>query len=323
MQPLDTRQSQTTITQGLWFRAIRFVALCSVFAITIPWYVTIFREPGMEKSDLLIPLYFLPLWGPYFWVFLRLNSTADPLVKKKAVALAVSWGVLGFLLFSAVFLLMASPFGFRSNEWGAEVVFGGLSLLQLSLIAASIKAYLSMKPEPRDGRILLWPLSIAACIVLSFFLAFPFIHLEKPASNEAGAFSSLRNINTAQSVYAKEHPDRGFAASLRDLGPPPGAELIDEVLASGLKNRYIITMLPGPRSDGRIKSYTVIARPQRFGKDETRSFFTDESGTLHATPKTAPPRSRIQSFRLHFVAVSRCEDYSRKSSITTVASPSS
>jgi hypothetical protein len=155
----------------------------------------------MEKSDLLIPLYFAPLWGPYLWIFLRLNSAADNRAKKKALALAVSWGMSGFLLFSAVFSLMISSVGFSSNEWEAELVFGGLALLQLSLIAASIKAYLSMQPEPGDGRILLWHISVAGRIALSFLLATPFLHLEKPASNEASAIASLRTINVAQSVY--------------------------------------------------------------------------------------------------------------------------
>jgi hypothetical protein len=197
--------------------------------------------------------------------------------------------MLGFLLFAAAFSFVIPSVGFISNDWEAEVVFGGLALLQLSLIAASIKAYISTKPEPVDGRILLWRLGLAGCILLAFVLAILFIPLEKPVSNEVSAVSALRTINTAQSVYAEEHPDRGFAPSLRDLGPAPGAELVDEVLASGLKSRYIITMLPGPRSDGRIKNYTVIARPQRFGKDETRSFFTDESGALHATPENRAP----------------------------------
>jgi hypothetical protein len=100
-------------------------------------------------------------------------------------------------------------------------VFGGLTLLQLSLMAVSIKAYLLMKPEPGDGRILLWRLGVATCIILTCFLATPFFHLEKPASNEASAVSCLRTINTAQTVYAESHTHKGFAASLRDLGPPP------------------------------------------------------------------------------------------------------
>jgi hypothetical protein len=286
----SSQQQEFTRPSPVWFHAVRVIAFCSVFAITVPWYVTILHEPFMEKSELLIPIYFAPLWGPYVWISLRLNSAADGRAKKRALALAVSWGTLGFLLFSAVFLLMIRSVGYSNNDWETELVFGGLALLQLSLIAASIKAYLSMKPEPRDGRILLWRLGIAGCIAMSFLLATPFFHLEKPASNEASAFSALRNINTPQSVYTKEHPDRGFAPSLRDLGPSPGAELIDEVLASGLKSRYTITMVTAPPdSDGRIRTYTLIARPLRFGKDETRSFFTDQSGAFHITSENRAP----------------------------------
>ena len=185
---------------------------------------------------------------------------------------------------------MISSVGFSSNEWEAEAVFGGLALLQLSLVAASIKAYLSMQPEPRDGRILLWRLGVAGCIALSFLLATPFLHLEKPASNEASAIGALRTINVAQSVYEQGHPDRGFAASLADLGPSPGAELIDGFLTSEKKSGYVITMSAAPPdSTGRIKAYTLIARPQHFGKDETRSFFTDESGAFRATPENRTP----------------------------------
>jgi hypothetical protein len=284
------QQQESARPSPVWFQATRGIAFCSVFAITVPWYMTILREPLMERSELLIPLYFVPLWGPYVWIVPRLNSAADSRAKKKALALAVSWGMLGFLLFSAVFLLMTSSVGFSSDEWETEVVFGGLAVLQLSLIGASIKAYLSMKSEPGDGRILLWRLGIAGCIALSFLLATPFLHLEKPASNEASAISALRNINTAQSVYVEEHPETGFAVSLQERGPSLGAGLIDGVLASGVKSRYIITMAAAPAGpDGRIKQYTLIARPQRFGKDETRSFFTDESGVFHATSENRIP----------------------------------
>jgi hypothetical protein len=62
-----------TQTHVFWFGAVRSLALCSVLAITIPWYLTIIREPRMEKSELLIPLCFAPLWGPFLWVFFRLK----------------------------------------------------------------------------------------------------------------------------------------------------------------------------------------------------------------------------------------------------------
>jgi hypothetical protein len=284
------QQQESIQPSSVWFHVVRVIAFCSVFAIMVPWYVSIFHEPFMEKSELLIPFYFAPLWGPYLWVFSRLKSTADSRAKKKALAMAVSWGMLGFLLFSAVFLLMTSSVGFSSDDWEAEVLFGSLALLELSLIAASIKAYLSMKPEPGDGRILLWRLGVAGCIALSFLLATPFFHLEKPASNEASAIGALRTISVAQAVYAEGHPDKGFAATLGDLGPFPGAELIDSFLASGKKSGYVITMFAVPPDPaGRIKAYTLIARPQHFGKDETRSFFTDESGALRATPENRVP----------------------------------
>jgi len=289
MQPPDSGQPEPSRPQN-WLRVVRLLALCTVVAITVVWYVAILQEPVMQKSDLLIPLYFAPLWSPYLWIFLRLNSAADR-AKKKALALAVSWGMLGFLLFAADFALMVPSVGFISNDWEDEVVFGCLALLQLSLIAASIKAYLSTKPELGDGRILLWRLGIACSIILTFLLAFPFIiRWEKGASNEASAIGALRTINVAQTVYAQGHPDRGFAASLAELGPSPGAELIDGILAGGKKSGYVITMsATPPDSAGRIKAYTLIARPHRFGKDETRSFFTDESGALHATPENRAP----------------------------------
>src|SRR5579864_1678327 len=278
MQQPDSEKPESTRRQANWLRAVRLLALCSVVAITVSWYLAIFQEPAVKKSDLLIPLYFAPLWGPYLWIFFRLNLAIDSRTKKEAIALGISWGMLGSLLFSAVFLLFTSSVGFSSNEWEAEVVFGGLAALQLSFMGASMKAYVSIKPEPGDGPILLWRLGVAACIALCFLLATPFLHLGKPASSEASAIGALRTINVAQTVYAQGHPDRGFAASLAELGPSPGAELIDGILASGEKSRYVITMSAAPPdSAGRIKAYTLIARPHRFGKDETRSFFTDES----------------------------------------------
>lgn len=227
MQLRDALQPEPPGTKALWFHAVRAIALCSFFAIVVPWYLAILAEPRPEKSDLLIPLYFAPLWAPYVWIFFRVNSGAESLACKKALALAISWSVWGFLLFSAIFLFMLSSISFN-NEWQTKGVLGGLALLHLPLMVASIKAYCSTK-GPKGNRILLWRLGVAGCIFLSFLLVIPFIQLEKPASNEASAIATLRTINTAQIVFAETHPERGFAASLQELGPSPGAELIDNV----------------------------------------------------------------------------------------------
>ena len=95
-------------------------------------------------------------------------------------------------------------------------------------------------------------------------------------------------------LYAEQH--QGFAASLIELGPPPGAGLIDAVLATGRKSRYIIRMIAAPRDlHGRITKYIVVARPERFGKHGARSFLTDESGDFHVTSEDRVPTPRDPS----------------------------
>ena len=88
----------------------------------------------------------------------------------------------------------------------------------------------------------------------------------------------LRIIFLAQSEYSKEHPDKGFATSLEDLGNDSGGSLIDSVLASGTKSGYeFILWTAGPNSQGRVSRFFVVARPQRY-QEGVRSFFIDESG---------------------------------------------
>lgn len=93
----------------------------------------------------------------------------------------------------------------------------------------------------------------------------------------------LRTISAAQLVYAQTHPDKGFASSLAELGPAPGDELIDSVLASGRKSGYAFTLNAAPpEASGRIIHYTLVARPETYGKGSP-SFFTDETGVEHIT----------------------------------------
>jgi hypothetical protein len=72
----------------------------------------------------------------------------------------------------------------------------------------------------------------------------------------------LRIIFLAQCEYAKEHPDKGFAASLEELGNDSRGSLIDSVLASGTKSGYeFILWTAGPNSQGRVSRFFVVARP--------------------------------------------------------------
>ena len=81
----------------------------------------------------------------------------------------------------------------------------------------------------------------------------------------------LRTIFMAQIEYAREHPDKGFASNLVDLG-------IDSILARGTKSGYeFILWTAGPDSQGRALHFFVASRPESYRQGE-RSFFIDESG---------------------------------------------
>ncbi len=107
------------------------------------------------------------------------------------------------------------------------------------------------------------------------------------------SFDADPTINTAQVEYARAHPDKGFASSLAELGPESGAALIDSVLASGRKSGYVFVLTAAsPDSHGRITHYTVIARPQRYGKEGKHSFLMDESGVQHFTTEDRAPTAQ-------------------------------
>ncbi len=113
---------------------------------------------------------------------------------------------------------------------------------------------------------------------------------------------SLRTLNTAAITYASTY-GRGFPSSLAALGPPQegkppdaqGASLIDEVLASGGKSRYVFTYRVTANDDkGFPSAYTINADPVDAGMTEEGHVFTDESGVIrrerdHPANKDSPP----------------------------------
>jgi len=93
----------------------------------------------------------------------------------------------------------------------------------------------------------------------------------------------------AQVFYVRSHPDKGFAASLAELGPIPGADLIDSVLASGKKSGYVYTLNAAPPdASGRITHYTLVVRPEKYST-KSPSFFIDETGIEHLTIENRDP----------------------------------
>jgi len=112
-------------------------------------------------------------------------------------------------------------------------------------------------------------------------------------AKESSAVGSLRTINTAQVTYASTYPEHGFAYTLSQFadpgqmrGPSPDkAGLIDAQLAcdkdecdkSGYRFR-IETEAGQPR-----ERYQAFARPLKYNKTGTRSFYTDQTGVIRFT----------------------------------------
>jgi hypothetical protein len=109
---------------------------------------------------------------------------------------------------------------------------------------------------------------------------------------EEWCVSTLRVINVAEVTYWGGDSAKGYARTLKELGPA-GAGLLNAVTASGEieavvlggeKNGYRYRLIPERTDSNRpIMHYTIIARPiKRLVKDQ-RSFFTDETGVIRFT----------------------------------------
>jgi hypothetical protein len=261
-----------------WLNATRGLASSSLIIAA----VTVATHADAEDLIALVPT--TPLWLPFLWVLIRLmGKTADS--QKKGLALAVALGPYP-LIFSSFFA--ATP-DFTANIW--RVGFATYALLHLLLLVSAVKTYYSMKREPGDHRMLASRLTGGFFVFIFAAILIP--HMMPPsrvAIDEASAVTAMRSINKGQSAYAEKHHDKGFAAALSELRQRPGVDSINQELANGRKMHYTFAMIAGPAdSRGQITKYTVVARPEKFGKDGWRCFFTDESGVIRYTTEDRPP----------------------------------
>jgi hypothetical protein len=268
-----------------WLRAVRISAFCIfsvIFIVVVRMYASLLThyDPEDSSSSRLLSA-FIPslLWFPYFWVFWRLRDITEAKRVKKALALAVSWGSFGVLCFSA-----AAVASWTGRDWLTAVLVSIFALLQLVLLGSAIKIYYSM--ERRQGDLLILGTRFGVIVLIAVLFAYiipssSFLGMDRM---QISAAQALRSINTAQTEYAKMHRDKGFASSLKELGSPPGAALIDENLANGRRSTYSITLNPAsPDGNGHTSQYTLTARPNLYGDGGKRSFFSDESGVIHYT----------------------------------------
>ncbi len=107
-------------------------------------------------------------------------------------------------------------------------------------------------------------------ILIIAAIAIPNLVQSKMRANEAAAVASVKDINTAETLFLSSYPEVGYASSLANLGSngttcekttsTSSCIIMDESLTSGLKNGYIFEII----GDGNKPSngYTINASPE-------------------------------------------------------------
>lgn len=145
-------------------------------------------------------------------------------------------------------------------------------------------------PNKRKGFSLIELLIVVTIILIIATIAIPNLSKSKIQANETSAVGSMKALNETAILYSNTYG--GFPHSLSDLGPAAGgtaassaaADLLDSVLAGGVKSGYRFTYSPiATDPAGNVLSYTVTATPVSPGTTGQRSFFTDQSGTIRSS----------------------------------------
>jgi type IV pilus assembly protein PilA len=123
-------------------------------------------------------------------------------------------------------------------------------------------------------------LIVIAIILIIITFALPKLTNARRYAQETAAIAAIRTIHTAEVQYYSQFGR--YATSLTELGPPTSgtanagsADMIDATLASGMKQGYKFTVA------GLQGGYTISAMPEPFGTAGTRTFFSDQSMTVH------------------------------------------
>jgi type IV pilus assembly protein PilA len=149
------------------------------------------------------------------------------------------------------------------------------------------------KTESRKGFSLIELLIVISVILIIAALAIPNFIQARMRANETAAAQSLRNIGTAEVVYATTY-GIGFTDSLAKLGgngivvDQNSAGLIDEVLASGKKSGFTYTykvLTTDPL--GHVTNYSINADPMSVGNTGTRHFYTDQTGVIRVNQSSS------------------------------------
>ena len=141
-----------------------------------------------------------------------------------------------------------------------------------------------MSKRNNKGFSLIELLIVVAIILIIAAIAIPNLLRSRMAANEASAVGSLRTINTACVTYSSTY-GVGFPTALSNLGTSgpassTSADMIDNVLAGGVKSGYQFVYAFTPAVSGIVPAYQVNAAPLSPGQTGQRYFYSDQSGVI-------------------------------------------
>jgi type IV pilus assembly protein PilA len=146
----------------------------------------------------------------------------------------------------------------------------------------------SHRKQRTTGFSLIELMIVIAVILIIAALAIPNLLRARMSANESAAVSALRTLASQEANYDSAW-NAGFSPTLAAMGPPaPGvtasatnADLIDQVLASGLRGGYQFLYTPLVPSGGTTPTgYTVNANPISPGITGEWFFYLDQSNVI-------------------------------------------